>query len=86
MRISFFKDTVDETSEMQFAAMTFKLAEKLYYVAFRGTDASIVGWKEDFNLSFLKETPSQKAAAKYFRQVYKKTKGKYKTNYISSTQ
>ena len=35
------------------------------YVAFRGTDDSLVGWKEDFCLSFMEETPGQKHAAQY---------------------
>jgi len=35
------------------------------FVAFRGTDSTVVGWKEDFNMSFEREVPAQRAAAAY---------------------
>lgn len=75
--IGLFKKSNDEKSEKQFAAVTYKLKDGLFYVAFRGTDASLYGWKEDFNLAYLKKVPSQLEAAKYFRNVLKVTHGKY---------
>ena len=41
------------------------------YLAFRGTDSSLVGWKEDFNMAFLPFIPSQRSAAEYLAQVGK---------------
>ena len=34
------------------------------YIAFRGTDLTIAGWKEDLNMSFM-TVPSQKEAVAY---------------------
>ena len=51
--------------EKQFSAMTLRLSEDTFFVAFRGTDDTIVGWREDFNLSFLDEVPSQRRAVEY---------------------
>lgn len=64
-----FSDKMDEEEEKQFAAVTFRLAPELYYIAFRGTDATLVGWKEDFNMSFRNPIPSQLAAVEYVRAL-----------------
>ena len=60
---------LDLAREMQFAAFTVELAPKLLYVAFRGTDDTLVGWKEDFNMSFLSPVPGQEEAVRYLEQV-----------------
>ena len=41
------------------------------YVAFRGTDNTVVGWKEDFNMSFETEVPAQRDAVAYAQHVAK---------------
>lgn len=53
--------------------MTFHLPNQIDYIAFRGTDASFVGWKEDFNLCFQENIPSQISALNYVNN--------YKTNH-----
>ena len=61
-----FADVVDGAKEEQFSAVTFvPPGDGPVYVAFRGTDSSIAGWREDFNFSFMAETPAQLAAAEY---------------------
>ena len=55
--------------------MTFTLPNGEVYIAFRGTDTTVTGWREDFNLSFLKETPGQQAAARYLTDTAKRTDG-----------
>ena len=55
----------DEETQTQFSALTILLPDKTAYIAFRGTDDTIVGWKEDFNLAFLPVVPAQKMAAEY---------------------
>ena len=37
---------------------------------------SLVGWKEDFNMSFMKDIPSQKESVKYINKIGKKYKDK----------
>lgn len=68
-RVMGYVDATDPQAEKQFAAMTFRLTEDLSYVAFRGTDASLVGWKEDFNLAYRCPVPSQVEAARYLADV-----------------
>lgn len=63
--LSDYVDTVDEMLEKQFGAFHIRLTPQCTYVAFRGTDDTLVGWKEDFNMSFLSPVPSQEAAVKY---------------------
>lgn len=55
--------------EVQFSAVTFKMEDGSLFVAFRGTDDSIVGWKEDFKLSYLDEIPSQSKATAYLNAL-----------------
>ena len=75
VRVVGYADITDPRAEKQFAAMTFRLTEDLSYVAFRGTDASLVGWKEDFNLAYRCPVPSQTEAARYLGAVAARVDG-----------
>lgn len=55
--------------ETQFSAVTLLLEDGTMYVAFRGTDETMVGWKEDFNMAFLSPVPGQEFAVKYLNMV-----------------
>lgn len=55
--------------ETQFAAMTFLLDDGSMFVVFRGTDSSLVGWKEDFNMTFQQTIPAQRLAQQYVREA-----------------
>lgn len=66
-RMFAFEDRSDQ--ETQFAAVTFLLPDKSVFVAFRGTDTSLVGWKEDFNMSYLSAVPAQLRAAAYTEEI-----------------
>ncbi len=63
-----YAHAVDRESEKQFAAMTFLLSDGIPYIAFRGTDNTMIGWKEDFNMAYLPVVPAQKAALEYLIQ------------------
>lgn len=58
-------DVLDAATQKQFSAITISLGGHSAFVAFRGTDSTLVGWKEDFNMSFLPQVPSQRSAAEY---------------------
>ena len=58
----------DAATEKQFSAVTFRLTPDTSYIAFRGTDSSIIGWKEDFNLS-TGVVPAQERAVEYLRRI-----------------
>jgi len=74
--LSDYVNQVDELIDQQFAAVTIDLGSQDIYVAFRGTDDTIVGWKEDFNMSYQSPVPSQLLAVQYLEAVAKKYKGK----------
>ena len=65
---------IDEETQTQFSALTLLLPDKTAYIAFRGTDDTIVGWKEDFNMSFLTATPGQEESVQYLQKVARQTK------------
>lgn len=64
-----YEALLDDTIEQQFAALTIDLGNGSIYTAFRGTDDTLVGWKEDLNMSFLDEIPSQRQAVRYLARV-----------------
>lgn len=76
IKLNFYVNDLDLESEKQFAAVTFQLTPRLFYVAFRGTDWSITGWKEDLNLACKTPVPAQAAAAKYLNDVAARVRGK----------
>ena len=55
--------------EEQFAALTVEIAPGTWYVAYRGTDATLTGWKEDVNMSFLAPVPAQEDAVDYLHRA-----------------
>lgn len=69
LQIMYYVNQIDTKKEMQFSAVTFRLSNGGYYVAFRGTDETIVGWKEDLNLAFSNPTPGQLMSVEYLEQV-----------------
>ena len=60
---------IDTDKSAQISAVTFLLDDGTAYVAFRGTDSTLVGWKEDFNLSYLTETAGQQRAVEYLNET-----------------
>lgn len=74
-RLTEFRFKTARSAEEQFAAMTFILPDGSSYVAFRGTDSTIVGWKEDFNMTFLNPVPAQEEARAYLEYVASVTAG-----------
>ena len=64
-----YVNMVDAEKQIQFSAVTFVYDKHKAYIAFRGTDNTIVGWREDLNLSFLSETPGQYEAAAYLNRA-----------------
>lgn len=69
LKMNCYINIVEPEWETQFSAITFFMDDGTMYVAFRGTDETIVGWKEDFNMAFQFPVPSQEYAAKYLNMV-----------------
>ena len=69
IRVMGYTEQFDLVSEKQFSATTFQVRPDLYYIAFRGTDSTFVGWKEDFNMAFKAPIPSQEEAVRYIEKA-----------------
>lgn len=67
---------LDVEKQEQFSALSVIVDKKTIFVSYRGTDDNIVGWKEDFNMSFLEEIPSQKDALEYLEKTAHTWRGK----------
>ncbi len=63
-----FRNIYNEEKVEQFAALTFIIDGKPV-IALRGTDDTITGWKEDFNIAWLDQIPAQKDALEYFKEA-----------------
>lgn len=70
--ISDFINKIDPEKEKQFSAITIHMPNNSIYVAYRGTDNTIVGWKEDLNMCFSDIVPSQIDAANYLNNIASK--------------
>lgn len=64
-----YVNIINPDADEQMSAVTFDLEDGTGYVSFRGTDGSFVGWREDFNLSWQKQTKGQKHAVDYLNKV-----------------
>jgi hypothetical protein len=75
IELNYFVDERDPILEKQFAAVTYYLDNKTAYVAFRGTDTTLLGWKEDFNMAFQSPVPAQQRAVEYLLTIAEKWRG-----------
>jgi len=69
MKLNYYVNIVDVAWEIQFSAVMFIFPGDIIYVAFRGTDETFVGWKEDFNMGFIAPVPAQEKALQYLNIV-----------------
>lgn len=73
-----YVDEYDPDVQKQFAAMTYRLTMGVYLVVFRGTDDTLIGWKEDFHMTYMDHVPAQRRAASYLQNVMKEfPKGRF---------
>lgn len=64
-----YVNRIDVETQTQFSAITVQVNEMLSCVLFRGTDSTLVGWKENFNMSFICPVPAQKSAVGYLETM-----------------
>ena len=67
--LTHYAEQTEPQAETQFSAVTIHLDGGLRYLTFRGTDDTLVGWKENFNMSFLCPVPAQERAVGYVNTV-----------------
>ncbi len=75
IKVNFYEDIFDPLKETQFCAITFILPNGDACIAFRGTDSTITGWKENFNMLFTSPVSAQTHSVPYVDEVAKKIKG-----------
>lgn len=68
LKMNYYVNQIELERETQFSAITFQPDEGLFYVAYRGTDETIVGWKEDLNLAFSEPVPGQLMSVEYLEK------------------
>ncbi len=64
-----YVNMVDAQWEIQFSAITCIFENGFVYVAYRGTDETLTGWKEDFNMAFITPIPAQTKAVQYLNRI-----------------
>ena len=67
--LSKYVEDISVEEESQFSAMKIDLDDGSVFLSFSGTDNTVVGWKENFNMSYLTETPGQKKAVRYVQET-----------------
>ena len=72
-----YVNDIDPDVQKQFAAMIFKIKPDSYILTFRGTDDSIIGWKEDFHMTYMDQVPAQKTAVNYLRKAMDALPGQF---------
>ena len=71
MTLCNYVSTYDEEEQEQFAAMHVNVTPNLTFIAFRGTDSTVVGWREDLNMSYMMPVPAQQSAVQYVEKTAK---------------
>lgn len=64
-RLAYYHNVVDPKYDLQLGIVSFVLTDGSVFVAYRGTDSTLVGWKEDFVLSYSPQTEGQRRATAY---------------------
>ncbi len=64
-----YVNIVDAQWEIQFSAITCVFENGFVYIAYRGTDETLIGWKEDFNMAFMTPVPAQQKAVQYLNRM-----------------
>ena len=68
-----YVNVIDTEPVTQFSAVTFTLDDGTDYIAFRGTDNTIIGWQEDFHFACSTGTEGQREAAAYITYIAERT-------------
>lgn len=69
MQLCGYLSRTDRGAQTQFAALTVGLGGGSRFLTFRGTDDTLVGWKENFNMAFMSPVPAQQAARRYLERA-----------------
>ena len=71
MMLSGYINEIDRTQSKQFSALTIETGDRHIYIAYRGTDDTLAGWREDLEFACSPDVPAQKRAVKYLNETAK---------------
>ena len=72
-----YVNDIDHDIQKQFSALIFKVKPDSYILTFRGTDDTIIGWKEDFHMTYMDQVPAQKTAVSYLKKAMDSLPGSF---------
>ena len=72
MLVTDYIENNEEETEKQFRAITIHTGDNEIYISYIGTDSSIYGWKEDFNMAFMENVPCQFEGREYLKKIANK--------------
>lgn len=76
VRAKFYEDIAEKDSDTQFCGVVFVLPKNLNVISFRGTDSTILGWKENCNMLYRYPVSSQEISVAYIDKVIPRLRGK----------
>ena len=72
MVVTDYVENNEQENEKQFRGITIHISSSEIYVSYIGTDTSIYGWKEDFNMAFMENVPCQIEGKRYLENIASK--------------
>lgn len=69
MKATKYSNKLNVEEELQFSAITILVPDDTIFISYRGTDNTIVGWKEDFNMGFKSHVGAQIDSVKYLEEI-----------------
>ena len=77
VKLGYCELIVDDVQYKQFFAFTIFLPNDEMFVSFRGTDITLLGWREDLFLAYQDTFPSQLMAVSYLNNILEKTNNRF---------
>ncbi|MBR1592153.1 MAG: DUF2974 domain-containing protein [Ruminococcus sp.] len=71
IRLTGYIENIDTEKEVQFRAVSCILEDGTVFISYSGTDDTVIGWKEDFNISYMQQTSGQLQAVSYLNDNFK---------------
>ena len=75
VRVMNYVNKIDKVEEVQFSATLYDLNDGTRYLAYKGTDDTIIGFKEDFNMIVYESVPAQEDAKLFLQDLCSHYKG-----------
>ena len=71
VQVGYSRYSFDAEINKQFAAVTFLMPNNIGFISYRGTDITMVGWREDLYIAYRNAIPGAEEAVDYIKMVTK---------------